>query len=76
MGGMFKAPKPTVVTAAEPPPAPVATPATVAAAGQTARLENQDRARRGLVGTIATSERGVLEAAPRLAAGRKTLLGE
>jgi hypothetical protein len=77
MGGMFKAPKPTVVTAAEPVAAPAATPASVTAAAQTARLENQDRGRRGLAGTVATSDRGVLEAAPRAVANaRKTLLGE
>ncbi len=76
MGGMLKAPKPTVVTAAEPVATSAASAASVAEVAQTARLENQDRARRGLAGTIATSERGVLEAAPRLAASRKTLLGE
>jgi hypothetical protein len=78
MGGLLKAPKPVVVTASPAPAAPpaTATPAAVAATAQAARLENQDRARRGLAGTIATSERGVLAAAVPLAAPRKTLLGE
>ena len=62
------------VDAAAPPA--TATPAAVAATAQAARLENQDRAKRGLAGTIATSERGVLAAAAPLAAPRKTLLGE
>ncbi len=78
MGGLLKAPKPVVVTAAAPAAAPpaTATPAAVAATAQAARLENQDRAKRGLAGTIATSERGVLGAAAPLAGPRKTLLGE
>jgi hypothetical protein len=75
MGGLFKAPKPVVVTASPPAVTPIAgNPADAAAA---ARLQNQERGRRGLAGTIATSERGVLDAAPRpAAAARKTLLGE
>jgi hypothetical protein len=77
MGGLFKAPKPVVVTASEPAATPAVTPAAVAATAQAARVENQERARRGLAGTIATSDRGVLAEAPRPAAGsRKTLLGE
>jgi hypothetical protein len=79
MGGLFKAPKPVVVTASEPAAAaaPGVTPAAVAATAQAARAENQERAKRGLAGTIATSDRGVLAEAPRPAAGaRKTLLGE
>lgn len=77
MGGLFRAPKPVVVTAAQ----TVATPKTAApdseAAAQTARLESRERSRRGLPGTIATSARGVLDAAPSgLAGSRKTLLGE
>ncbi|MBO1075747.1 hypothetical protein [Roseomonas marmotae] len=77
MGGLMKAPKPVVVTASEPPAAPAASQADVAAAAQAARGQNQDRARRGLAGTIVTSERGVLTEAPRPAASaRKTLLGE
>lgn len=72
----MKAPKPVVVTASPPPAAPAtAAPAAVAATAQAARLENQDRAQRGLAGTIATSDRGVLSPAP-LAGARKTLLGE
>jgi hypothetical protein len=77
MGGLLKAPKPVVVTAATPAPVPAAvTTAAVAATAQAARLENQERAKRGLAGTIATSERGVLGATPPLAGARKTLLGE
>lgn len=82
MGGMFRAPKPIEVEA---PPAPVQA-ATVAAtaaqteaaaedAGRAARIRAVERARRGLAGTIATSDRGVL--APLSGLGtRKTLLGE
>jgi hypothetical protein len=77
MGGLFKAPKPVVVTASTTAQTPTVTPASVAAAGQAARVENQERGRRGLAGTIVTSERGVLDAVPRPpAAARKTLLGE
>jgi len=78
MGGLFSAPKPTVVEAPKPEPAPpAAAPAAAAAAeqaGQEARQESRSRAARGLVGTIATSPRGVLEALPMT--GRKSLLGE
>jgi hypothetical protein len=79
MGGLFKAPKPVVVTASAPVAAApaVASPADVAATAQAARVENQERAKRGLAGTVATSDRGVLQEAPRpAAAARKTLLGE
>jgi hypothetical protein len=77
MGGLFKAPKPAVVTASQPAAAPAVSAAEVAATAQAARTENQDRARRGLAGTIATSDRGVLTEAPRPAANaRKNLLGE
>ncbi|ONG55752.1 hypothetical protein BKE38_08785 [Pseudoroseomonas deserti] len=87
MGGLFRAPKPVVVapTATADPTPVVASPSPEAAA-QTARADNQLRARRGLAGTIATSARGVLEEkppaatapalAPGLAGARKTLLGE
>ncbi|EFH13244.1 hypothetical protein [Teichococcus cervicalis] len=75
MGGLFRAPKPVVVRT-EPVPASPPAPSPEAVA-QTARLESQDRARRGLAGTIATSARGVLEPLPPgLAGSRKTLLGE
>ncbi|HWL81361.1 MAG TPA: hypothetical protein VNR89_10425 [Roseomonas sp.] len=76
MGGLFRAPKPVVVTATEPVASPPAGP-NPDAAEQTARTENQERSRRGLAGTIATSARGVLEPLPPgLAGARKTLLGE
>ena len=69
MGGFF-APDPP---AAAPPPAAVAAPDTTAADAQ-ARLDAIGRNRRGLYGTIATSDAGVLQSgAP--AAG-KSLLGE
>ncbi|WP_159996652.1 hypothetical protein [Roseomonas sp. 18066] len=89
MGGLFRAPKPVVVVptaTADPTPAAATSPE---AAAQTARADSQQRARRGLAGTIATSARGVMEEAPAapvpalapglapgLAGGRKTLLGE
>ena len=76
MGGLVSAPKPTVVEAPKPEPAPPAAAPAAAAeqAGQEARQESRSRAARGLVGTIATSPRGVLEALPMT--GRKSLLGE
>ncbi|MCQ4159766.1 hypothetical protein NON00_07475 [Roseomonas sp. GC11] len=77
MGGLFRAPKPVVVTtppAATPSASTTASPEAVA---ETARVDSQERARRGLAGTIATSARGVLDPVPaRLAGTRKTLLGE
>ena len=82
MGGLLRAPKPVAI---EPAPAPVQTQAVAQSAAQTeaaaedaaraARLRAVERARRGLAGTIATSERGVLAPLPAFAA-RKTLLGE
>ena len=77
MGGLFRAPKPVVVRT-EPVPTTSASPApSPEAVAQTARLDSQERARRGLAGTIATSARGVLEPLPPgLAGSRKTLLGE
>jgi hypothetical protein len=77
MGGLFRAPKPVVVSTTEPVATPPAGP-TAEQAMQTARVETQERARRGLPGTILTSVRGVLEPAPSLpaAAARKSLLGE
>ncbi|PHK95881.1 hypothetical protein CR162_05965 [Pseudoroseomonas rhizosphaerae] len=77
MGGLFRAPKPVVVTPTTPAEPPPAGP-TPEAAAQADRAENQTRSRRGLAGTITTSARGVLDAAPAagLAGARKTLLGE
>lgn len=72
MGGFF-APDPP----SPPPPAPVpsvpAAPDPEIAAAQ-ARQDTIDRNRRGLLGTIATSENGVL--LPQPTGGAKTLLGE
>jgi len=77
MGGLFRAPRPVVV---EPPPPPPTAPAPApspAAVTEASRDETRRRAPRGLAGTIATSPRGVLEpAAPLVAAGRRSLLGE
>jgi hypothetical protein len=82
MGGLLRAPKPVTI---EPAPAPAQTEAVAQSAAQTeaaaedaaraARVRAVERARRGLAGTIATSERGVLAPLPAFAA-RKTLLGE
>ncbi|NKE46413.1 hypothetical protein HB662_16645 [Roseomonas frigidaquae] len=81
MGGLFQAPKP-VVTATDTETAvqaasekAAATEATAEDAARQARQRALDRARRGLAGTIATSARGVLAAAPGGTA-RKNLLGE
>jgi len=41
-----------------------------------ARLENRDRATRGLSGTIATSARGLLGSMPDFLTTRRSLLGE
>ncbi len=74
MGGLFRAPKPEIVTPPAPPAAatqPAPSPDSVA---ETARVEARARAQRGRPGTIATSPRGVLASLP--AAPRKTLLGE
>ncbi|PZW50437.1 hypothetical protein C8P66_102125 [Humitalea rosea] len=74
MGGLFKAPQPIASTA--PTELPVDTTPPEEAAGA-ARVANADRARRGLAGTIATSARGVLDAAPSATLGtRRSLLGE
>lgn len=77
MGGLFRAPKPVVVAATQPAATPAAGP-TAEQALQASRVETQDRARRGLPGTVLTSARGVLDPAPGLppAAARKSLLGE
>jgi hypothetical protein len=40
------------------------------------RVENRDRATRGLPGTIATSARGLLGSLPDFATTRRSLLGE
>ncbi|MBL6459163.1 hypothetical protein JMJ55_27965 [Belnapia sp. T6] len=73
MGGLFRAPKPVIVPppAAPPPAAPTPTPEQ---AGQQAVAESRTRAARGLEGTIATSDRGLLGPLPTIA--RKSLLGE
>ncbi|WP_043342007.1 hypothetical protein [Belnapia moabensis] len=73
MGGLFRAPKPVIV-APPPAPAPVTVAPTPVQAQQAAQVESQARSRRGLEGTIATSDRGVL--APLPAVARKSLLGE
>jgi hypothetical protein len=82
MGGMFRAPKPVAIEA--PHAAAQATTVAQAAAessaaaedaAREARIRAVERARRGLPGTIGTSDRGVLAPMPAFAA-RKTLLGE
>jgi hypothetical protein len=74
MGGLFRAPKPTVVEPPPPPtPPPPPAPAPEAEAS-TARTAARQRSLRGRPGTIATSSRGVLAPLPDVA--RKTLLGE
>jgi hypothetical protein len=40
------------------------------------RIENRERATRGLPGTIATSARGLLGSMPDFSATRRSLLGE
>lgn len=73
MGGLLRAPKmPTVTVAAPPAPAPappVAAPVVPAEDGDAARR------RRGLAGTIATSDRGLVDDG-RIVPSRKMLLGE
>ena len=70
MGGLFKAPKPqTTVQPVAPAPMPEAE-------ASAARLENRDRASRGLSGTIATSARGLLGSLPDFVTTRRSLLGE
>ena len=72
MGGFF-APDPPAPAPA-PVAVPVAAPDTTAADTQ-ARLDAIDRNRRGLYGTIATSDAGVLQSDSPAATG-KSLLGE
>ena len=73
MASLFKAPKPVRVDPPAPPPVPVVPNA--AQATEQVAADTRSRARRGIQGTIATSERGVLAPLP---AGlvRKSLLGE
>ena len=73
MGGLFRAPKPVIVPP-PPPPAPVVAAPAPEAANQQAQAESRTRAARGMAGTIATSDRGVLAPLPLVA--RKSLLGE
>lgn len=54
MGGLFSSPPP--------PPMPEPTPVDTGEEDRKRRLEAIDRRRRGRAGTIATSERGVLDA--------------
>ncbi|WP_424811455.1 hypothetical protein [Roseococcus sp. YIM B11640] len=81
MASLFRAPKPVVVA---PPKAQTAVTQQVAAANtdaaeksaaEEARVESRNRARSGIVGTIATSARGVLSD-PAILTTRKSLLGE
>ena len=82
MGGLFRAPKPMTIEPASPAvqtetvaQAAARTDAAAEDAARAARLRAVERARRGLGGTVATSERGVLAPLPGFAT-RKTLLGE
>ena len=54
-----------------PPPSPAAE-----ATASEARVENRERATRGLPGTIATSARGLLGSMPDFITTRRSLLGE
>jgi len=54
-----------------PPPSPAAE-----ATASEARVENRDRATRGMPGTIATSARGLLGSMPDFITTRRSLLGE
>jgi hypothetical protein len=72
MGGLFQAPKPKIIV---PPPAPTPAPSPEVVVSET-RVENRDRAARGLPGTIGTSARGLLGSMPDFAATRRSLLGE
>ena len=75
MGGLFQAPKPKItVQPTAPFPAPPAPPPE-AVASET-RIENRDRATRGMPGTIATSARGLLGSMPDFITTRRSLLGE
>jgi hypothetical protein len=80
MGGLLRAPK--VPTAPAPAPAPTAAavpaPAPVVAVAEPAQPAVDPGAaarRRGLAGTIATSDRGLVDDS-RIIPSRKTLLGE
>ncbi len=73
MASLFKAPKPVRIDPPTPPPTPAPTPS--AEATEQASADTRARARRGIQGTIATSELGVLAPAPALL-NRKSLLGE
>jgi hypothetical protein len=70
MGGLFEAPKPKITVQ---PLAPAPSPEVLASE---TRLENRERATRGLPGTIATSARGLLGVMPDFATTRRSLLGE
>ncbi|WP_145134383.1 hypothetical protein [Roseomonas gilardii] len=79
MGGLFSVPKPVVVATPALPQQAAADASAGAAnvAATDARQDDAARRRRGLAGTVATSDRGVLSPLPALpAAARKTLLGE
>ncbi|MBM3589561.1 MAG: hypothetical protein FJX33_17615 [Alphaproteobacteria bacterium] len=91
MGGLFKAPKPKIIPQPSQTPAMAAQPSYVApvsamntpppspaaeAASSDARIENGERATRGLPGTIATSARGLLGNMPDFITTRRSLLGE
>ena len=91
MGGLFKAPKPKIIPPPSLAPALAAQPSSVAsvstmnapppspaaeAASSDARIENRERATRGLPGTIATSARGLLGSMPDFITTRRSLLGE
>ena len=79
MGGLFKAPKPVVIAPSTTTSATTTTADATAAAEEAAaasRTEARSRATRGMVGTIATSNRGLLGARADFAATRKSLLGE
>lgn len=76
MGGLFQAPKPkTTVQPAAPSAAPPPAPPPETVASET-RIENRERATRGLPGTIATSARGLLGSIPDFVTTRRSLLGE
>lgn len=68
MSGLFGSPSP-------PPPLPAPAEPDPEAEAQARRMARMERLRRGLAGTIATSERGVLDPAWP-AVQRKSLLGE
>ena len=73
MGGLFRAPKPMIVTPPEAIP-PAATPPTPDQAAQQAQTAARAQSARGTAGLIATSPGGVLVPLPSVA--RKSLLGE